>query len=78
MHTGMKRTRGAVVAEDDVGGVGLFAGGEAGQIYQISPDGKVVEEIANTGGFILGVAISPDGSWLAMVLRQFRGPMVLD
>lgn len=43
----------------------LYAGGEAGQIYEISPDGKKVEEIANTGGFILGVALSPDARWLA-------------
>jgi sugar lactone lactonase YvrE len=44
----------------------LFAGGEAGQIYQISADGKHVEEIASTGGFVLGVAVSPDGSSLAL------------
>jgi gluconolactonase len=43
----------------------LFAGGEAGQIYRISGDGKLVEEIARTGGFLLGLAISPDGKWLA-------------
>jgi sugar lactone lactonase YvrE len=43
----------------------LFAGGEAGQIYQISADGKRVEQIASTGGFILGVAISPDGNTLS-------------
>lgn len=39
----------------------LYAGGEAGQIYRISRDGKKLETIANTGGFILGVAVSPDG-----------------
>jgi len=44
----------------------FYAGGEAGQIYRISADGKRVEEIARSdGGFILGVAISPDGTWLA-------------
>ncbi|MEO6434829.1 MAG: SMP-30/gluconolactonase/LRE family protein [Tepidisphaeraceae bacterium] len=43
----------------------FFAGGEGGQIYRISRDGKRVETIANTGGFVLGVAISPDGNWLA-------------
>lgn len=42
----------------------FYAGGEAGQIYHISEDGRRVDEIANTGGFILGVAISPDGRWL--------------
>ncbi len=44
----------------------VWAGGEAGQIYRISPDGKQMEEIANTGGFVLGIAFSPDTSWLAI------------
>ncbi|MFN8661775.1 MAG: SMP-30/gluconolactonase/LRE family protein [Thermomicrobiales bacterium] len=34
----------------------VFAGGEAGQIYRISPDGTV-EQIASTGGFILGLCL---------------------
>jgi gluconolactonase len=41
----------------------LWAGGEAGQIYRISADGKTVEAVANTGGFNLGLAFSPEG-WL--------------
>jgi len=44
----------------------FYAGGEAGQIYHISADGKQVDEIANTGGFVLGVAVAPDGKWLAI------------
>ena len=48
-----------------VGPDGTFwAGGEQGQIYRISANGKQVEQVASTGGFILGVAVSPDGSWL--------------
>jgi len=43
-----------------------YAGGELGQIYHISPDGKRVTEIGNTGGFVLGIAVSPDGAWLAI------------
>lgn len=43
----------------------LFAGGEAGQIYRISSQGDV-EEVANTGGFILGMALSPKRNWLAV------------
>jgi sugar lactone lactonase YvrE len=35
----------------------LYAGGERGQVYRIFPDGKQVEEIANTGGFCLGVTL---------------------
>jgi gluconolactonase len=42
----------------------LWAGGEAGQIYRISSDGKDLQIVANTGGFILGIAFSPDCSWL--------------
>jgi gluconolactonase len=42
----------------------IWAGGEAGQIYRVSPDGNTLDEVANTGGFILGVAFSPDASWL--------------
>lgn len=44
----------------------VWAGGEAGQIYRISPDGSVIDEVANSGGFILGIAFSPDASWLAV------------
>ena len=44
----------------------IWAGGEAGQIYRISPDGKTIEEINNTSGFVLGIAFSPDASWLAI------------
>ena len=36
----------------------LWAGGEAGQIYRISPEGKV-ELITSLGGFCAGVAFSP-------------------
>lgn len=43
----------------------LWAGGEAGQIYRITQDGQV-EEVANTGGFILGLAFSPGCEWLAI------------
>jgi gluconolactonase len=42
----------------------VWAGGEAGQIYKISQEGKVVEQVANTQGFILGIALSPDCSWM--------------
>ncbi|MBK7425561.1 MAG: SMP-30/gluconolactonase/LRE family protein [Saprospiraceae bacterium] len=44
----------------------LWAGGEAGQIYRISRDGSDVTEVANTGGFILGLAFSPGSEWLAI------------
>ena len=44
----------------------VWAGGEAGQVYRISADGGQVEEICSTGGFVLGIAFSPDASWLAL------------
>ncbi|RCH54353.1 gluconolaconase [Mucilaginibacter hurinus] len=44
----------------------VWAGGEAGQIYRISADGSEIEEINRTGGFTLGIAFSPDASWLAV------------
>lgn len=43
----------------------LWAGGEAGQIYRIAMDGSV-EMVASTGGFILGIALSPRCDWLAI------------
>jgi len=44
----------------------IWAGGEAGQIYRISADGQQIETVANTGGFILGIAFSPGAKWLAI------------
>src|SRR5882762_3270906 len=41
----------------------LWAGGEAGQVYRISPDGSV-QTIAELGGFCGGVAWSSDDSEL--------------
>lgn len=39
----------------------LYAGGEAGQVYRIDPGSGDVEKIADTGGFILGVAVDGRG-----------------
>ena len=44
----------------------VWAGGEGGQIYKISADGKTIKEINNTKGFNLGLAFSPNASWLAI------------
>src|SRR3990172_8580885 len=38
----------------------IYAGGEAGEVYRISPDGKKVEVMANTGGFCLGITLGRD------------------
>jgi gluconolactonase len=42
----------------------VWAGGEAGQIYKITSDGKHIEQVATTNGFILGIAFNPDCSSL--------------
>ena len=44
----------------------VWAGGEDGQIYRISEDGYSMEIVNNTNGFNLGIAFSPDASWLAV------------
>lgn len=46
------------VCVDDEGT--LYAGGEAGQLYRIDANGEH-EEFANTGGFVLGIAIDGAG-----------------
>lgn len=38
----------------------IYAGGEAGQLYRITP-GKSQEQIASTGGFLLGLALDGHG-----------------
>src|SRR5579871_6309869 len=40
----------------------LYAGGEAGQIYKISPEGGPAEVIANVGGFVLGLCCDADSA----------------
>lgn len=40
----------------------VWCGGEAGQVYRISPDGQDVELVAQTGGFTLALAFGPDGA----------------
>lgn len=63
--TGLERFR--VLAEGldhpegvAVGAAGqLYAGGEAGQLYRVGVDGHV-EVIAETGGFVLGLAVDGD------------------
>ncbi len=59
---GLDHSEGVVVAPDGI----VWAGGEAGQVYRIDPKSGQPEEVANTGGFVLGMAFSPDGSWMAL------------
>jgi gluconolactonase len=47
----------------------VYAGGEAGQIYRISLDGGA-EQVASTGGFILGLCLDGDGAIYACDLAH--------
>ncbi len=47
----------------------LYAGGEAGQIYRVSLNGEW-EQIASTGGFILGLCLDADGAIYACDLAH--------
>lgn len=42
----------------------VWCGGERGQIYRVTADGDRLEEVANTGGFVLGIAFTPDARLL--------------
>ena len=54
--TGLDHPEGVAVGCDGT----LYAGGEAGQAYRISSDGKTVETLANTGGFCLGITLDQE------------------
>jgi gluconolactonase len=55
--TGLDHPEGVAASPDGH----LYAGGEAGQVYRIDPGSGSVEQIADTGGFILGVALDGRG-----------------
>lgn len=52
---GLDHAEGIAVTPDGT----IYVGGEAGQIYRV--DGDSFEEVANTGGFVLGLAADADG-----------------
>ena len=56
----------------------VWCGGEAGQIYRIDPTGTKVEEVANTSGFVLGIAFSHDLTWLAICDIRRKALLRLD
>jgi gluconolactonase len=55
--SGLDHPEGVAVGPDGL----LYAGGEAGQVYRIDPTAGSVEEIANTGGFVLGLCLDAAG-----------------
>jgi gluconolactonase len=48
----------------------LWAGGEAGQVYRISPDGREVRQVATTGGFCLGMAFDRAGNLYVCTFKR--------
>ena len=64
--TGLDHPEGLAVGRDGT----LYAGGEAGQVYRISSDGKKVETLANTGGFCLGLTLDQEESIYVCDLRR--------
>jgi gluconolactonase len=47
----------------------VWCGSENGQILRISPDGSAIEEVASTGGFVLGLAFDGDRSLFVCDLK---------
>lgn len=48
----------------------VWCGSENGQILRIAPDGSAIEEVASTGGFVLGLAFDDDRHLFACDLRH--------
>ena len=60
LASGLDHPEGVASAPDG----SLYAGGEAGQIYRVSPDGRT-EQVAQTGGSVQGVAVDGHGAVFA-------------
>jgi gluconolactonase len=75
LANGLDHPEGVALGPDEM----LYAGGEAGQVYRIDPNGGGHEQIADTGGFVLGVCLDATGSIYlcdggnAAVMRVDRG-----
>lgn len=54
---GLDHPEGVAVGPDGT----LWAGGEAGQLYRIDPGTGTFTQVADTGGFLLGVTVDGDG-----------------
>jgi sugar lactone lactonase YvrE len=48
----------------------IWCGSENGQILRVAPDGSQIEEVASTGGFVLGLAFDDDRALFACDLKH--------
>jgi sugar lactone lactonase YvrE len=58
LATGLDHPEGVATGPDGL----LYAGGEAGQVYRIDPVAGDCEQIADTGGFVLGLCLDAAGA----------------
>lgn len=58
LATGLDHPEGVALGPDAM----LYAGGESGQVYRIDPVAGGHEQIADTGGFALGICLDAGGS----------------
>jgi gluconolactonase len=56
----------------------VWCGGEAGQLFRIDPDGRTAEQVATSGGFILGLAFDPTAERLYACDAARRAVLRLD
>ena len=47
-----------------------WCGGDRGELYRVAPDGSALEQVASTGGFVLGVALDGRGFLYACDLAE--------
>jgi sugar lactone lactonase YvrE len=48
----------------------IWCGGERGQVYRLTPDGRELEQLGSTGGFCLGMAFDADGNLFICDLKH--------
>lgn len=61
LETRLDHPEDVTVADDST----LYAGGESGQLYRVRPAENDVTVLAKTGGFVLGLALHPNGDLYA-------------
>jgi len=65
-HPRLQHPECVAVADDGA----VWCGTENGELMRIAPDGQIMERVASTGGFILGIAFDGSGHLLACDSRH--------